>query len=312
MNGFVNKMMDRGVDVVKAAGIGSALRIKNALDKTVEKAPGNELRPDTEQKNARILVVEDNIINQRVICAMLERAGYNAEVKSDGVSAIKELESSAYDLVLMDCSMPIMDGFSAARAIRAAGSHVLDRNIPIIAVTSLAMKEDEKKCLQAGMNHYVSKPIVPAILLGKIDQSLAAGVPNLQTAANNNSIAASPMNEQNAQNPDNPEASTDYELDSEFLESMIELFLEDAPNKIARIEAAVQNKDCDQLLAISHKIRGSSAVLGIHEITRLALAVEKTGNFEGFEKAAGIALNLVLEMKKFLANLTEPDVQGAI
>ena len=93
-------------------------------------------------KQAHILVVEDSIANQRVACSILEHAGYFADVVANGQVALDALTSTPYDLVLMDCSMPVMDGFTATRRIRAMDSKVLNRNIPIVALTALAMKDD--------------------------------------------------------------------------------------------------------------------------------------------------------------------------
>jgi signal transduction histidine kinase/ActR/RegA family two-component response regulator len=107
----------------------------------------------------RILLVEDNIINQKVAQSLLGKLGYKADVAANGLEAVKALEQINYDLVLMDCQMPEMDGFEATLRIRNTSSAVLNHNVPIIAMTANAMKEDRERCLEVGMNDYLSKPV---------------------------------------------------------------------------------------------------------------------------------------------------------
>ncbi len=109
--------------------------------------------------NVRILVAEDNPINQRVAHAMIKKQGYQVDIVANGQETIEALRLIPYDLVLMDCQMPEMDGFEATRLIRRAESKVLNCNIPIIAMTASAMKGDKEKCLQAGMNDFIAKPV---------------------------------------------------------------------------------------------------------------------------------------------------------
>ncbi|MCP4268776.1 MAG: response regulator [Candidatus Brocadiaceae bacterium] len=112
------------------------------------------------KRRVRILVAEDNIINQKVTLSIMEKKlGYNADVVNNGKEAIESLEKLDYDLVLMDCQMPEMDGYEATHTIRDESSPVRNHDIPIIAMTANAMKGDREKCIEAGMNDYVSKPI---------------------------------------------------------------------------------------------------------------------------------------------------------
>jgi two-component system, sensor histidine kinase and response regulator len=123
----------------------------------------------------RILVAEDNEINQIVVREVLERAGHHCEVAPDGQRALDAVMKKQYDLVLMDCQMPVMDGFDSARAIRRAEAASVSRvRIPIVALTANAMKGDREKCLEAGMDAYTSKPINPQELLRTIEESFLA------------------------------------------------------------------------------------------------------------------------------------------
>ncbi len=120
-----------------------------------------------------LLLVEDNVINQKVALGILKKMGYRADIASDGYQAIKTLETSCYDLIFMDCQMAHMDGYEATKIIRDAKSNVIDHNVPIIAMTANAMTGDRKKCLDAGMNDYMSKPIRPEVLSGVLKEWLA-------------------------------------------------------------------------------------------------------------------------------------------
>ena len=115
--------------------------------------------PQDPGRTARILVAEDNPVNQMVAQAMISKLGYQADIVANGRETINALRMIPYDLVLMDCRMPEMDGFEATRLIRREGSKVLDPKIPIIAMTASAMSGDREMCLRAGMNDFISKPV---------------------------------------------------------------------------------------------------------------------------------------------------------
>ena len=127
----------------------------------------------------RILVAEDNPTNQAVAVGVLEKLGYRADVVHNGLEAVRALQKITYDVVLMDCQMPEMDGFEATRAIRDADSEVLNPHIPIIALTAHALKGDREKCLQAGMDDYLTKPISPHDLESALDRWLADKAPKM-------------------------------------------------------------------------------------------------------------------------------------
>jgi signal transduction histidine kinase/CheY-like chemotaxis protein len=131
-----------------------------------------------ETSGRRILVVEDNLVNQRVAQHMLLRLGHAVDLAENGREALVRLSASQYDLVLMDCQMPEMDGFEATTQIRRPDSTVLDRDVPIIAMTANAFDEDRKRCLAAGMNDFLSKPVHRPTLEGMIEKWAAGREPH--------------------------------------------------------------------------------------------------------------------------------------
>jgi CheY-like chemotaxis protein len=136
----------------------------------IERSAAKPSISENDMLKIRILLVEDNPINQKVAQAMLKKMGFRADVVANGKEAVNALKMIPYDLVLMDCQMPLMDGFEATRCIRQQGSKALNPRIPIIAMTALAMQGDREMCIQAGMSDFIAKPVQQrelAEMLGK-------------------------------------------------------------------------------------------------------------------------------------------------
>ena len=138
----------------------------------MDKIKDDKIKIEPKQHQARILVVEDHPVNQKVVQSILKKFGFYSHAVNDGCQALAELEKNAYDLVLMDVQMPVMDGYDCVRKIRAKKSTVLNPQIPIIALTAHAMLGDMEKCLGVGMNDYTTKPLDSLVLAQKIKQLL--------------------------------------------------------------------------------------------------------------------------------------------
>ncbi len=133
----------------------------------------NVSMPDSGDKRARILLAEDNVVNQKVATKLLERLGFQVDAVCNGLEAVEAILKQPYDLVLMDCQMPELDGYAATAAIRALDNPI--RAVPIVALTAGALDSDRERCLSAGMNDFVTKPIEPALLNECIERWLATG-----------------------------------------------------------------------------------------------------------------------------------------
>jgi CheY-like chemotaxis protein len=138
----------------------------------VEAPPAPSAAVTLTRTEVHILVAEDNAVNQRLVTRMLEKMGYRVDIAADGYQAVTLAMASRYDLILMDCSMPEMDGYQATAEIRRLNAEGALRRIPIIALTANALPEDRERCLAAGMDDYLSKPIAPEDLRAMLDKYL--------------------------------------------------------------------------------------------------------------------------------------------
>ncbi len=226
---------------------------------------------------ASLLVAEDNHTNQQVVLALLRKLGFNADIAANGAEAVQALESRHYDLVLMDAQMPRLDGFQATQIIRDPQSRVLNHRIPVIAMTAHAMKGDREKCLLAGMDDYLSKPIeVPA--LGAV---LAKW---LKPVAENNPQAAPPPGESAPATTAQPrlvifdrDAFWDRMMhDDQLARVIMGAYLSDAPNQLAKLKQHLQAGETRAVELVSHKIRGATGNLGGTTLCALLAEFEHT------------------------------------
>jgi CheY-like chemotaxis protein/HPt (histidine-containing phosphotransfer) domain-containing protein len=197
----------------------------------------------------RILLAEDNAVNQKVALRLLERLGYGADVVWNGREALEALERRPYDVVLMDVQMPELDGLDATRQICARWpAEVRPR---IIAMTANAMPEDREACLAAGMDDYVAKPIRPDDLA----QALGQAKPRRTRAEENSSEESASL--------DAAALDSLKELGGDaFVAEVIETFLADAPTLLATMRRALDEADTDELRRAAHTLKSNGATLG--------------------------------------------------
>jgi CheY-like chemotaxis protein len=249
----------------------------------------------------RVLVADDNETNQMVAVQMLRRLDCHSEVAANGLEVVEALKKIPFDAVLMDCQMPEMDGYEATRAIRESEA-ASGRHVPIIAMTANAMRGDREKCLQAGMDDYLPKPVK----LQDLDQTLKRWIRKDTPAAGARRTVAGAAESARSAAPGGtvPGRARTALLDPEvfeqlreadraggngFLAGLIAKFLEEAPQRIAHVREALGQSDGAALLVkASHALKGSAGVLGATLLGIACKDLEDLGR--GGSVAGGAAL----------------------
>ena len=233
--------------------------------------------------NANVLVAEDNSANQQVAIGMLERLGCTVTVAANGLEAVSQIGRSRYDAVLMDCNMPEMDGYQATEQIRTREDSNL--RVPIIAMTANVQEGDREKCLRAGMDDYLSKPLK----LDKLRQKLEHWLPDATNSMAVDTAIEKAETSTNAQVLSGPidQAHLD-ELEESvgpaFIK-MVEAYVEDLPAQITALEEAINHKNAEQVQHYAHSIKGSSKNFGANELASIAKELEDLGRNDHVEDA---------------------------
>ena len=237
-------------------------------------------RPSVRFAGQRVLVVEDNPFNQQVARELLERAGLSVTVASDGVQALEALEQAdGYRLVLMDVQMPVMDVLEATRRIRTLSAQPA---IPILAMTANVGPEDRRRCLEAGMNDVIGKPIVPARLLetlrGWLDTTTETAPP----------VAESPVPDSPVTSATHPDAPLRLKAlrellddDEEALQEVLARFLESLAETRAGVTTALQSNDLRGLAFQAHRFKSAAGQLEAAECYRLCAMLQEVAKLEG-------------------------------
>jgi PAS domain S-box-containing protein len=266
----------------------------------------------------RILLAEDNLTNQQVALGILRKLGLRADAVADGAEAIRALETIAYDLVLMDVQMPEMDGLEATARIRDPRSSVLHHRVPIIAMTAHAMQGDRDRCLEAGMDDYVTKPISPEALATALDRWLPleepgaaphpvssrthavhaqpAHAPAVRAAAAPTPAALRTRSRSEAPVFDSAAMMDRLMGDPALARIVVDGFLEDAPRLIEALRSALDAGDATAAIRGAHTIRGASATVGGEAVRAVAWEMEKAGAAGDFGAVSARLPELELEL----------------
>jgi CheY-like chemotaxis protein/HPt (histidine-containing phosphotransfer) domain-containing protein len=235
--------------------------------------PASRLSDGVRQRT-RILIAEDNAFNQKVVLRQVREMGFGADAVANGIEALKALTIIPYDLVLMDCQMPEMDGYACAAEIRRL--EVDGGHMPIIAMTAHVMKTDRDKCLAAGMDDFLSKPVRVAHLGSVLTRWLTASV---MTAVGEASVP--PTN-----SPDtlSPSPSVDWEIfrelagsDATRLPELSERYLRQTTEQFAKLRDAIATGAAPDVKHIAHSAAGSSAICGMNPMVALLRELERMG-----------------------------------
>ncbi len=260
--------------------------------------------------NAYVLLVEDNPINQEVAIGILTDMGITVDLAENGLQAIEKLKDhqKEYGLVIMDCQMPEMDGYEASREIRSQKHDVKNFEIPIIAMTANALKGDRQKCLEAGMDDYLTKPVDPNELEEKLRNWLPEQqqehhlLPCKESEVKINAAKGSGVKEKNSLKDEVKQYEVkQYEVRQDeknqcndttwnraslmarvrnnetLVIKLCQLFFDDLPGLVENLQAAVNDGDIDEIVALAHKIKGSAANLSAEALAKTASSIEAQG-----------------------------------
>ncbi|RMF40471.1 MAG: response regulator [Planctomycetota bacterium] len=251
-------------------------------EKQREDGDTNPGRRSTPSMALRVLVVEDIPANQKVVQAVLRKAGHNVTLANNGREAIEQLYTEDFDLVLMDIQMPTVDGYQAAAAIRKMEDE-RSANIPIIAMTAHAMRGDAEKCLAAGMNDYVAKPLNSRLLLKKVQQwgekyATSAEAPIKRIPKDSATVATTGADRGAS---DDPASNANFDAalqrlsgNRQLLLDLIQFFREDTPQLLSDLIASLTSGDHQRARRAAHSIKGLAAGFDAHRVSEIALAIE--------------------------------------
>ena len=253
-----------------------------------------EAAPTTRPLN--VLLAEDSVVNQRLAVALLERQGHRVTIANNGREALELSANGNFDVVLMDVQMPELDGLEASRRIRAREAQI-GKHLPIIAMTAHALKGDRERCLEAGMDEYVSKPVRERQLLAALRAVLGEAVPESTAAPPEQDLA-----------PDASIIDWDAALaicggDHGLLRELVDAFLEESPRRIDEIRKAIDMADCELLSRAAHTIKGSARYFGASGVYERAFALEQLGSQKTLDEAETNFGLLKQELAKLTAHL---------
>jgi CheY-like chemotaxis protein/HPt (histidine-containing phosphotransfer) domain-containing protein len=274
-----------------------------------EMPPGDKLKagaghasgqPQVFQARAgSILVAEDNPTNRLVVLAQLQKLGYTTmHAVNDGAEAVEAVRQGGYDLVLMDCEMPVMDGYEASRLIRGS-EH---RDIPIIALTASAMQADRERCLASGMSDYLAKPVELDGLAEMLAKWLPAQVSGTAAQAQGPAPVQSGV-EMATPVFDEKDLMERLMGDRDLAEIVLEGFLEDGPSQLSKLRKSIEEADMPSLRLQAHTLKGSSATVGAGRLRAVALAMEQAVKAGELRHCAALLPDANKEFEEFGSTL---------
>jgi CheY-like chemotaxis protein len=244
---------------------------------------------------AHILVAEDNIVNQKVAVCQLEKLGYRTDVVANGLEAVEAVARVSYALVLMDCQMPELDGLEATALIRKREEKQASRRLPIIAMTASAMQGDREKCLAAGMDDYLAKPVKREHL----DAMLARWIPGQSTPDEQKEPVSSDKQESVYECVDAAMLADLRQLDVScgLLSTLITHYLEEVPTRLATMQDALQQGNAGALARVAHELNGASGNLGVRRMRQLCVELQALGKAKDLTQAGDLLAQLVSEFE---------------
>jgi two-component system sensor histidine kinase/response regulator len=265
---------------------------------------------ETPRPRPRLLVAEDNPVNQKVALAMVARLGYTADVVPNGAEAVDRLAQNEYVAVLMDCQMPEMDGYEATVAIREREHAQESSRTPIIAMTAAAMAGDRQRCLDAGMDDYLSKPVKLAELHATLQrwtvESPAISLPQPPDGEVGD-LGSGPIDP--ARIAELRELSDKSNRDGFWV--LADSFLEDSPPRLAAIQQAVGKRDASAIAWEAHALKGAAANIGATKLSDICRQIEVIGASNDLVSADELLAELQAEFQRVEEALVEETRAGS-
>jgi len=246
-----------------------------------------------------ILLVEDNLINQQVALGILQSQGYSVTVANNGREALDAHAQDAFDIILMDCHMPEMDGFEATREIRGRELSSIGKRVPIIAVTANAMAQDREECLNAGMDDHLSKPFSMLTMQDMLNRWMPQ-------AASTQSEAAEPAARAPAKAAEVLDRQVLDQLNKvpELLARVINLYLVESPKLMQKLKQAARASDAPEMARSAHSLKSSSANVGARMLSRYCEDIEASARRADTEEACKILAKIEREHSCVQSTLT--------
>jgi len=246
--------------------------------------------------DVRILLVEDDEVNQKVNSLILQKCGYQVEIADNGKSALSRLKSQNFDLVLMDIHMPEMDGLKATKTIRRLSHESLNPDIPVIAMTANTLDKDREKCLEAGMDDYIAKPID----LQELNTKIGILVSKSPFKLDNNDPAERKFVPGSIQIADLKQLH--FDTNEDFI-PLVELFLDHLPKRTDNIRKAVESGDYPRLKSAAHQLRGSASSFYAETLVHICSQLEELDQTDFVKQAKPIISELDREEKSVMNTL---------
>ncbi|MFH1148120.1 MAG: response regulator [Pseudomonadota bacterium] len=276
---------------------------------SMERAPVHHVpvQDNSGEEAARLLLVEDHPVNQKVAVAMMRRSGYAVDVANDGQEALDVVFSARYDIVFMDIQMPVMDGMEATHAIRTREKETGGHQI-IVAMTAHAMAGDREKCLEAGMDDYVSKPIKEPDLLSMIRKWTGHRVSEIVKPAG----TAAKFEDCHAIPVDLTAAMERFSDDRAFFVEVLNGFIETTSKQIKNLSEAISSGNADVVRRESHSIKGAARTLSADPLAEQAFRIEMMGRDNTLTEADAALKGLMAEFERlssFTVQFTERQME---
>ncbi|PKK37713.1 hypothetical protein BWI96_04395 [Siphonobacter sp. SORGH_AS_0500] len=266
------EMQGGSIAVISTPGLGSTFTVdipyEVARQEVLEES---EVASSSSQSNLhiKVLIVEDNPMNQKLATAVLSRMGYSSEVAGNGIIALEKLKSNKYDLILMDIQMPEMDGYETTRQIRT----VLKLDVPIVAMTAHALVGEREHCLQVGMNDFVSKPFQMNDLYKIVRKMLQINTPTF--VHSENALKNDPKMMAPTLNLDYLNDVTGG--DHESMADLLTVFLEETPLQLQKMNDALQAGNVEEVGKIAHALKSPVQMIGAEELTPTFIKLQEYG-----------------------------------